>query len=187
MICVSVWVKYIRNRIMAEIKKLNVYFGIHGEKLSMMRQLRGAIKEIMQLSFITATLIISAGTFQILYYVVLKHRIFQMISIYLNLLYILTNPFVYMTVMKDLRAHYMTRLRKLWTVFHSGVFQSQLDEEHRFQPVEGRRPQPTEVFQEINELPTQKVGGDQAEGTIELQPVKGIAQPQSPDETEQSS
>ena len=112
MISVSIWVRRVRNRIATEIEKRNEYFGVNGEKVSIMRRMRKAVREIMQLSFVTATLIIIGSTFVILH-CTFKSGILGMISFHANLAYFLSNPFLYAIVMKDIRSFYATFFQRI--------------------------------------------------------------------------
>ena len=66
LIFASMWIKKVRDRAAEEIRKRNVYFGIRGEEFGILQLLKGAIRETIQLSFITATILISGSLLTIL-------------------------------------------------------------------------------------------------------------------------
>ena len=113
MISVSLWVKYVRKKIMTNIARMNNYFGIHAEKFNMLKRLKGSIREMVQLSLITSGLILLSSVNLILNQTLMGLTPLKLVSISLDTLYLFSNPFVYMIVMKDLRCHYC----KLFTNF----------------------------------------------------------------------
>ena len=106
LIFTSMWIKKVRDRAAEEIRKRNVYFGIRGEEFGILQRLKGAMRETIQLSFITATILIAGGSLTILNTAV-NVKTLRMTSGLFHQLYLLSNPFVYMFVMKDLRSHYL--------------------------------------------------------------------------------
>ena len=106
LIFASTWIKKVRDRAAEEIRKRNVYFGIQGEEFGILQRLKGAIRETIQLSFITATILIAGSLLTILNTALNLKRLWMTSSVFYQL-YLLSNPFVYMFVMKDLRSHYV--------------------------------------------------------------------------------
>ena len=112
LVVTSVWVKHVRNFHLAAITKQNNYFGIRGEEYHLLRNMKGKVKEIIQLSFMTAVLIISGSVLHIISYYV-KNEFLSMVRGCLNALYVITNPFLNMFVMHELRKHYLMIFLKL--------------------------------------------------------------------------
>ena len=106
LIFASIWLKIVRDRAAEEIRKRNLYFGIHGEEFSILKRLKGAMRETIQLSFITGTFVI-AGSLLTIFNTALRVKTLWMTSVVFYQLYLLSNPFVYMFVMKDLRSQYL--------------------------------------------------------------------------------
>lgn len=106
LIFASMWIKKVRDRAAEEIRKKNVFFGIQGEEFGVLQRLKGIIRETIQLSFITVTILI-AGSLLTILYTALNAKTLWMASSVFYQLYLLSNPFVYMFVMKDLRSHYV--------------------------------------------------------------------------------
>ena len=61
LIFASMWIKKVRDRAAEEIRKRN-YFGIRGVEFVILQRLKGTMRETIQLSFITAAIIIIAGS-----------------------------------------------------------------------------------------------------------------------------
>ena len=66
LIFASMWIKRVRDRAAEEIRKRNVYFGIRGEEFGILQRLKGTMRETIQLSFITATILIAGSLLTIL-------------------------------------------------------------------------------------------------------------------------
>ena len=107
LICLSRWVCKVRNKIMQRIAKRNMRFGIHAEELNMEKRLRGAIREMLQLSYITGGFIIGGSFFSVLYATIFNYKFILIIAVALHYLYLASNPFVYILVMKHLRIQYL--------------------------------------------------------------------------------
>ena len=105
LIFASMWIKKVRDRAAEKIRQRNVYFGIR-EEFGILQRLKGTMRETIQLSFITAAILI-AGSLLTILDMVLNVKTLWMTSIVFYQLYLLSNPLVYMFVMKDLRSHYV--------------------------------------------------------------------------------
>ena len=106
----SLWVRHIRNVHLETITRRNRYFGVHGEEFHLLKNLKNTIIEVVQLSFITAILIISANGLHILNFYVSFQRL-KIARVVVNALYFFSNPWVYLFVMVDLRKHYFDFFR----------------------------------------------------------------------------
>ena len=116
LICTSLWVHRLRNKHLEEIKKRNVYFGIHGEEFNSLKQLKVAVKEIIQLNVVTAVLIIVGCLLHVLRKTIVKEPWFLMTSACMMQMYIISNPFVYLFVMGDIRRYYFQYFRRVRTI-----------------------------------------------------------------------
>ena len=118
MVSASMWVHHVRNRHHKAIERRNRRFGVHGEELNLLKCLRKAVREILQLNAITATLIVIGG---ILRFIALlpTYRGMSAASSSVNItfgsihfVYIVSNPIVYLFVMTDLRQEYGKHVRR---------------------------------------------------------------------------
>ena len=102
----SMWIKKVRDRAVEKMRKRNIYFGIRGEEFGILQRLKGTMRETIQLSFITATILISGSLLTIVNTALFVKTLWMTSSLFFQL-YLLSNPFVYMFVMRDLRSHYL--------------------------------------------------------------------------------
>ena len=68
----------------------------------------GAMGEVVRLNMVTAVLILASSVIRLL---IIYDRSILLIFVSTNVLYILSNPIVYMLIMTDLRRHYVRCMR----------------------------------------------------------------------------
>ena len=105
----SAWIRRIRNKHSAAIAREEVYFQTNEEK-KFWERVKKATKEVVQLSWMTSILILAGSSLHItdLY---ARTSAIHLVGIFINNVYGLSNPFVYMFVMRDLRKHYIACFR----------------------------------------------------------------------------
>ena len=110
----SNWVDRVRNRHLSAIRRMNRYFGVHGEKLNLLQSMSRCIGEVMRLNIVTAVLILAASLTNLckLYYRSILHAF-----IGCTVAYIMSNPVVYIIVMVDLRNHYAKSIKRFQNRF----------------------------------------------------------------------
>ena len=105
----SLWVKRVRDRHMEGIIRMNRYFGLHGEKFNLLRSMANGVIELVRLNMLTGGIVIAfsvAGACKAF------HFSARIVFVIIGLVYNLSNPFIYMLVMADLRKHYMRFFRR---------------------------------------------------------------------------
>lgn len=104
----SFWIRYLRDKHEKEIRKRNIYFGIEAEKLGILQSLKAIIIDLMKLNIITATFVICAEVFRVLlnYYFNRQNPIITIIKYICNIIYVITNPLVYILSMTELKKQY---------------------------------------------------------------------------------
>ena len=88
------WIRHIRNSHLTVIKKRNLYFGMEGERLNVLQNLRMAVLDVIKLNLITATLIIISNIL-IVFYNVPRHEDIGDVGIFVGGIYLFSNPIVY--------------------------------------------------------------------------------------------
>jgi hypothetical protein len=109
LVLTSLWIRRIRNKHVEAIKKRNVYFGIESERLSTLQNLSASVLEIIKLNFMTAVLVIFGNILGVVFnYYLDEPKNFAMLVVLhvVRILYVLSNPIVYMLTMTDLRKRY---------------------------------------------------------------------------------
>ena len=110
LIVASLYVLRVRRRHMEEIRKRRRYFGLHGEELHVLKSMAVSIREIFKLNIFTALLVITEAVCRLL-------NLFCVPGVYKywfripGFIFFMSNPFVYMCVMKELRNHYLRLLK----------------------------------------------------------------------------
>ena len=107
LLATSVWVRRIRNNHLKEITRMNRYFGIHGEQFNLLREMKGAVREMLQLNLVTFFLIFFGSVLHMISNSYSGANMLEFCSIGVTHLYVVSNPFVYLFVMKDLREQYL--------------------------------------------------------------------------------
>ena len=103
----SAWVRYVRNKHLNNITKMNRYFGIQAETLDILKSLGKVVKELIQLSFVTAILVLGfTVTRGFQYYFGIQ--VIGWMYYLTKQMYLISNPFIYMFVMTDMRKCYAT-------------------------------------------------------------------------------
>lgn len=113
LIGISLWVQHVRNGHSDAILRLNRHFGVHQEELDHLNKLKRGIKEIMQLSFLTAGFVIVSSVIQIVNALGIEDIYLMRVRIACTQLYVITNPFVYLLIMRDLRRHYFRAIMQV--------------------------------------------------------------------------
>ena len=108
----AMWIKHVRNKHLSEIRKRNLYFGVHGEVYSLLKRMAKYVKEVIQLNMITAILIMVGCVCRVLMFYYPGVRMLKVVSSVSTLVYTITNPVVYLFVMVDLRKCYKKLFRK---------------------------------------------------------------------------
>ena len=104
----NVW--YVRKKHMNEIKKRYRYFGVHEEEFNLLRSMATGIKEAIQMNLLTSLLVLT-GAFSRILSLFCVVNIDKMWYRYPAFIFYLSNPFIYMYIMTDLRNHYIRALR----------------------------------------------------------------------------
>lgn len=107
LLATSVWVGRIRNNHLKEITRMNRYFGIHGEQFNLLREMKGAVREMLQLNLVTFFLIFIGSVLHMISNSYSGANVLEFCSIGVTHLYVVSNPFVYLFVMRDLREQYL--------------------------------------------------------------------------------
>ena len=121
LVACSSWVKHVRNRHLSNITQLNVYFGVHGENYHLLKNMKNAVQEIIQLNFVTAVLIVCGSALHILGYF-LKNASLDRARMLVNGIYFVSNPVLYGLVMSELRRHYCCCLRLIFNKLRNRFF-----------------------------------------------------------------
>ena len=105
----SIHVWKVRKTHMDAIQKRNAYFGILEEEFNILKSMKSGIHEIIKLNFITSVLVMVGAVSRILDLLCVPGipKIFFRLP---AVVYNVTNPFVYMLIMKDLKEHYLRLL-----------------------------------------------------------------------------
>ena len=106
------WIRHIRNSHLAVIKKRNMYFGVEGERLNVLQNLRMAVLDMIKLNLITATLIIISNIFMV-FYLVPSYDDIGHVSILIGGIYLCSNPIVYILSMTELKQKYKKLFKSL--------------------------------------------------------------------------
>ena len=106
LIAATLYVLRVRKRHMEEIRKRRRYFGLHEEEFNILKSMTVSMREIFKLNIVTALLVIFRAVCRLLNLFCVHgiHRIWFRVP---GLLFLISNPFVYMCVMKELRSHYL--------------------------------------------------------------------------------
>ena len=86
---------------------MNRYFGIHGEQFNLLREMKGAVREMLQLNLVTFFLIFIGSVLHMISNSYSGANVLEFCSIGVTHLYVVSNPFVYLFVMRDLREQYL--------------------------------------------------------------------------------
>ena len=105
----ALWVKHIRNSHLREIQRRKIYLGTHGEELSVLKSTGASIVEVVRLNMLTAVLL---SVISISGIVVTHFRPAHTVSQIAISVYNVSNLFVYLVVMNDLKEHYMDLIRR---------------------------------------------------------------------------
>lgn len=110
----SFWIRRIRNKHEKEIKKRNVYFGIHDERLGILANLKASIADIIKLNLITAVLIVLGVVFYLVKIHQCRMKDCTVSNVYgvLRGLYIVSNPFLYILSLRELKEQYLKSFRR---------------------------------------------------------------------------
>ena len=113
LIVCSLTVRHIRNNHELDIRRNNNRFGVIAEKLNKLQRLSATIVDIVRLNFVTAALV-ALSNILVTIHVYLYHRKNQTIHMSFLVstsLYTISNPFVYVGTMSELRQYYRNLLR----------------------------------------------------------------------------
>ena len=122
MLASSFWVEHVRKTHLREIRQRNLYFGVNGEEYNALVSLGRFIVEIIRLNMVTALLILTSAVSALLSISTRENDQKDMklvdsggisITALADLIYLISNPFVYMLVMSDLRKHYVRCFRAI--------------------------------------------------------------------------
>ena len=108
LIFASLWIRRIRNLHITNIKKRRIYFGVQEEKLSTLQNLKASILDLFKLNYVTAILLLNAEVFRMImiYQFRSKNVPINIIVGVFSVLYVVTNPVVYIMSMRDLKKIY---------------------------------------------------------------------------------
>ena len=115
LIFASLWIRYIRNKHQKEITKRQVYFGVEQERLHVLQRLKTTILDVIKLNFVTSFLLICSSLVKVsfVYGVAVKTPLLGLfVSRILLVVYVASNPFVYICSMSDLRGEYKKLIRQ---------------------------------------------------------------------------
>ena len=91
---------------MEEIRKRRRYFGLHEEEFNILNSMAVSMRGMIKLNIVTALLVITGAVCRLLnlFCVPGVHKLWFRVP---RFLFFISNPFVYMCVMKELRNHYL--------------------------------------------------------------------------------
>ena len=92
-----------------EIRKMNRYFGVHGETYSRLQFMRSEILEILRLNVLTAILIVASGIPEM---IDVRRGEVPVLTRIVGGIYFFSNPLVYIAILVDLRKHYLKYISK---------------------------------------------------------------------------
>ena len=102
LIAFSLWIRWIRNYHSTAIERRQNYFRVDKERVQLWISIKRATKEVLQLSWITALFVIVGSFLRIIDFFAWNQAC-HILGLVVNYLYSLSNPFVYIFVMTDLR------------------------------------------------------------------------------------
>lgn len=104
----SFWIRKVRNVHIDRIKERNVYFGVAGEKLSVLQSLKTSIMDVMKLNIVTAVLIIVYHSTSAIskYFFKQENFLSNSVAAVFGMLYLISNPIVYVLNMSELKQEY---------------------------------------------------------------------------------
>ena len=110
LIAASLYVLCVRLKHMEEIRKRRRYFGVHAEEFNILKSMAVSIREMIKLNIVTALFVITGALCRLLslFCVPGVHKLWFRVP---GILFFISNPFVYMYVMKELRNHYLRLLQ----------------------------------------------------------------------------
>ena len=106
LIAASLYVLCVRKKHMEEIRKRQRYFGLQEEEFNILKSMAVSIRGMIKLNIVTALLVITGALCRLLslFCVPGVHKQWFRVP---GFLFFISNPFVYMCVMKELRNHYL--------------------------------------------------------------------------------
>lgn len=107
----SLWVKHQRDRHERKITRENIYFGIHGEKLTTLKDIKASVLSIIKLNVPTVVLVASSTAARLIHVYAFRREEespFLYIKVITRIVYVLLNPFIYVISMAALKRKYIS-------------------------------------------------------------------------------
>ena len=110
LIAASLYVLCVRKKHMEEIRKRQRYFGLQEEEFNILKSMAVSIRGMIKLNIVTALLVITGALCRLLslFCVPGIHELWFRVP---GFLFVISNPFVYICVMKELRHNYLRLLK----------------------------------------------------------------------------
>ena len=121
LVCLSLRMFQIRRKHIKLILGRKTHFGVEKEKLDKLTDLKQSIKNVFRLNLATAVIVISANICKLCNDYTKAYAANELTALF-NALYILSNPFLYVLTMSELREHYCITFRYAFSKLCSRCF-----------------------------------------------------------------
>ena len=114
LVCLSLRMLRTRRKHIKLILGRKTHFGVEQEKLDKLRELKQSIKNVFRLNLATAVIVVTANICKICAIYTTSNAAY-LLTVLFNVIYFVSNPFLYALTMSELREHYCATFRYVFS------------------------------------------------------------------------